>query len=188
MSMNEEYGPLAGLIGKWEGDKGMDVAPDSEGMERNPYYETLIFQPIGGVTNAGAQQLMALHYRQIVRRKADDQIFHDETGYWMWDSHANLVMHSLVIPRGVAVLAGGPYQSSSEEPGLMVLEVSAKEGDPSWGILQSPFMLEKARTVEFRHNVTVGHGRLVYAETTMIDIYGKRFEHTDQNELTLMPG
>ncbi len=188
MSMNEEYGPLAGLIGKWEGDKGMDVAPEPDGAEHNPYYETLTFQAIGGVTNAETQQLMVLHYRQIVRRKADDQIFHDETGYWMWDSQANLVMHSLVIPRAVAVLAGGTYGSSPEEAGLMVLEVSAKEGDPSWGILQSPFMVEKARTVEFRHKVTVGQGRLVYAETTILDIYGKRFEHTDQNELTLLPG
>lgn len=25
------YGPLASLIGTWRGDKGMDIAPESEG-------------------------------------------------------------------------------------------------------------------------------------------------------------
>ncbi len=183
--MNNEYGPLAGLIGSWEGDKGMDVAPDPKGSEQNPYYETITFQAIGGVTNAESQQLMTLHYRQIVRRKADDQIFHDETGYWMWDPKAQVVMHSLAIPRGVVVLAGGSYQSPPENAGEVILEVVAKLGDPSWTIIQSPFMLDKAKTVEFRHKVTWSPGKLAYFETTMIDIYGNVFEHTDQNELTL---
>lgn len=187
MGKNDEYGPLAGLIGNWEGDKGMDVAPDPNGSEQNPYYETITFQAVGGVTNAEAQHLLALHYRQIVRRKADDQIFHDETGYWMWDAQAQTVMHSLAIPRGVLVLAGGSYQSSSGSAGEIILDVVAKLGDPSWTIIQSPFMLEKAKTVEFRHKVTLSKGRLVYFETTIIDIYGKIFEHTDQNELVLRP-
>ena len=28
-----DYGPLAGLIGTWKGDKGMDVSPEPEGTE-----------------------------------------------------------------------------------------------------------------------------------------------------------
>lgn len=44
-------------------------------------------------------------------------------------------------------------------------------------------MLEKARTTAFKHQVIVGHSQLTYSETTTVDIYGKVFEHTDENEL-----
>ena len=33
---NVDYGPLAGLIGSWSGDKGTDIAPDPDGTETNP--------------------------------------------------------------------------------------------------------------------------------------------------------
>ena len=32
-----DYGPLALLIGTWEGDKGVDIAPEPDGTENNPY-------------------------------------------------------------------------------------------------------------------------------------------------------
>jgi hypothetical protein len=179
-----DYGPLTELIGTWNGDKGMDVAPEPDGEEHSPYFETITFQAIGPVTNAESQHLAALHYRQIVRRKSNGEVFHDETGYWMWDAETKLVMHSLLIPRGVGVLAGGIYHQSSNN-GEVTLEVKAKHDDPSWNIIQSPFMQEKARTLEFSHNVQVGNGHLTYSETTVVEIYGKVFRHTDQNELTL---
>ncbi len=47
-----DYGPLAGLIGVWKGDKGLDVAPEPDGSENNPYHETITFTAIGDVTNA----------------------------------------------------------------------------------------------------------------------------------------
>ena len=41
-----DYGPLAGLVGKWQGDKGMDIAPDPDmAKEENPYFETITFDP-----------------------------------------------------------------------------------------------------------------------------------------------
>ena len=139
MTKQIDYGPLAGLIGTWEGSKGMDISPEPDGIEENPYYETITFQDIGDVTNAESQVLSILHYRQIVRRKSNNEIFHDETGYWMWDAGPKIIMHSLVIPRAVAVLAGGLYQGDIDQKKGTVLEVSAKLGDPDWGILQSPF-------------------------------------------------
>ena len=33
-----DYGPLAALIGTWEGDKGVDVAPEPDGTEEKLYY------------------------------------------------------------------------------------------------------------------------------------------------------
>lgn len=186
MSKNNkiDYGPLTGLIGEWKGNKGMDIAPEPDGSENNPYYETLTFTAIGDVTNAEEQNLAVLHYRQVVQRKSDDNVFHDETGYWMWDSQTKQVMHSLTIPRGVSLLAGGTHQEQSEGP--LIIKVAAQDASTGadWQIIQSPFMRDKAKTTEFSQTLEVGDGKLSYSETMMIEIYGKVFEHTDQNELT----
>ena len=116
MSSEQEfdYGPLAELIGVWEGDKGLDVAPEPDGVENNPFYETITFTAGGDVTNAESQVLTLLHYHQIVKRKSNDKVFHDETGYWMWDAERKLLMHSLSIPRAVSLIAGGEDQKPSE--------------------------------------------------------------------------
>jgi hypothetical protein len=182
-STNLDFGPLSGLIGVWKGDKGEDVAPEPDGVENNPYYETMTFTPVGDVENAGSQLLMVVHYRQIVQRKSNDEVFHDETGYWMWDAEKESVMHSLTIPRAVCVLAGGIYIASDD--GRTVLEVSAGLDDKNWHIIQSPFMQNNAKTTSFNHKISVGNGKLFYSETTMVNIYGKTFAHTDTNELLL---
>jgi hypothetical protein len=89
-------------------------------------------------------------------------------------------MHSLAIPRAVCVLAGGKASTSGN---TTKLDVAAKLGDPDWSIIQSPFMRDKARTIEFSHHVEVSGNQLSYAETTILEIYGKTFEHTDENVL-----
>jgi hypothetical protein len=181
------YGPLTGLIGTWQGDKGIDLAPEPDGEESHPYYETLTFEAAGDVTNAGKQTLAALRYHQVVQRKIDDAVFHDETGYWMWDSDSNTIMHSLTIPRGLALLAGGPGPEHGGDGAVhteaIKLEVAAKTDDPDWSIVQSPFMRDNAKTLAFSHKITLEQDRLCYSETTTLDIYGRIFEHTDQNEL-----
>lgn len=182
-STDINYGPLTGLVGVWTGDKGIDVAPEPDGVENNPYYETITFTAIGDVTNAESQVLAAVHYRQIVQRKSNDKVFHDETGYWMWDAEEKIIMHSLTIPRAVSVLAGGAYSGVKSSDGSIILDVSAGIDDNDWKIIQSPFMQKNAKTIKFRHRITVGNGKLSYSETTEVDIYGKLFEHTDQNEL-----
>jgi hypothetical protein len=175
-----DYGPLTALIGAWRGDSGLDVAPEPAGREESPYFETLTFTPIGEVTNAEAQRLVGLRYHQVVSRKATGGVFHDQVGYWMWDAAGATVMESLLIPRAVGLLAGGRWAAAR---GPVVLDVRAAADDPDWGIVQSPFMREKARTVAFHHRVTVDGDVLQYVETTVLDIYGRRFEHTDQNTL-----
>lgn len=182
-SVEIDYGPLAVLIGVWAGNKGLDVAPEPDGEENNPYYETITFTAIGDVTNAESQVLAAVHYRQIVQRKSNDKVFHDETGYWMWDAKEGIVMHSLTIPRAVSVIAGGVCTDTGNADGITVLEVSAGVDDENWKIIQSPFMQKNAKTKEFRHRIAVGSDILTYSETTTVEIYGKLFEHTDQNEL-----
>lgn len=175
-----DYGPLACLVGTWTGDKGMDVSPEPDGQEESPYFETLMFEAIGDVTNAGTQRLVALRYLQVVSRKSTGKPFHNETGYWMWDAATGTVMHSLAIPRAVCVLAGG---KATAKDGATTFEVKASAGGKQWGIVQSPFMQEKARTLGFSHTITVKGNTLEYAETTVLEIYGKSFDHTDRNTL-----
>ena len=176
-----DYGPLASLIGTWHGDEGMDIAPDSAGIEENPYFETLVFVPIGRVTNANDQVLVGLRYHQCVSRKSNRRPFHDQVGYWLWEAPTGSIAQSLLIPRAVGLLAAGRWSAG---PGPVVLEVASAGDDASWGVVQSPFMRENARTVSFRHRMVVDGGTLTYDETTIVDIYGKRFEHTDTNTLT----
>ena len=183
-SENEtDYGPLTDLIGRWKGDRGTDIAPEPDGEENNPYYETIVFSAVGDVDNAESQQLAAVHYHQIVRRKSNDEVFHDETGYWMWDAAAGIIMHSLAIPRAVSLLAGGSHTGKRNESGEFVLDVSAALDDENWPIIQSPFMQKNARTTKFSHRITTKENHLSYSETTIVEIYDRVFEHTDHNAL-----
>lgn len=178
-----DYGPLAQLAGTWKGDKGVDKAPEPDGEERNLFYETILFEPIGGPTNAEKQTLSVLRYHQIVSRKSNDEVFHNETGYWMYDAATGVIMQSLTIPRGVALLAGGKAEVNAD--GETLIEVKASDGNNDWGIVQSPFMRDNARTVSFSHNITVKGDDMRYSESTVLDIYGKEgYDHTDINRLT----
>ena len=177
-----DYGPLAGLVGIWKGDKGMDIAPDPAGTEENPYYETITFEEAGTAENAEKQLLAAVRYLQVVRRKSDDKVFHDQTGYWMWDKEKDVVVQSLAIPRAVVLLAGG--KASHDSDGNVVLSVVSDVDDEAWNVVQSPFMHKNAKTLSFKHASTIKADELSYFETTMVDIYGNVFEHTDTNTLT----
>ena len=178
-----DYGPLVGLIGTWTGDKGVDRSPEPDGTEENPYFETILFEAAGEVKNAEEQVLVIVRYHQVVRRKSDGEVFHDEIGYWTWDARAKTLAHSLTIPRRVCVLAGGDHSGEADADGSVTLRVSAKLGDDTWGVLQSPFMRDKACTVAFEHEIIVKGDRLSYSETTGLEIYGRSFDHTDTNEL-----
>lgn len=177
-----DYGPLAPLIGFWRGDKGVDRAPEPDGEERSPYYETILFEAAGDVDNAEQQTLAIVRYHQLVYRKSNDKVFHNETGYWLWDKDSGVVMQSFTIPRGVALLAGG--RASVNAQGATVLEVKATLGDPDWGIVQSPFMRDNASTKAFTHKITVSEDALMYFESTLLGIYNREYDHTDTNRLT----
>ncbi|MBT4519401.1 MAG: FABP family protein [Halieaceae bacterium] len=176
-----DYGPLEVLVGQWQGDKGTDISPEPDGQEDTPYFETIDFEAAGDVTNGGKQTLAIVRYHQVVSKKAGGQVFHDEIGYWTWDSSTDVIAHSLTIPRAVCVLAGGVC---APVEGAVTLNVEAREGDKDWGIIQSPFMRDNAKTIAFKHRITVDGDNLDYFETMVLDIYGKIFDHTDSNSLT----
>lgn len=184
--MSEEnefnYGPLTGLIGEWKGDRGIDVSPEPDDIERNPFYETFVFEAAGDVDNAEKQVLTILRYHQKVYRKSNDQQFHDQVGYFTWDEATGVITHSFVIPRGVGVVAGGKV--IAEDGSKITMKVDAADGDKDWGISQAPFMRDNARSVSFTQTIVLDGDEMSYEQRTMLDIYGREFDHVDKSKLT----
>lgn len=177
-----DYGPLTGLIGVWQGDKGIDISPEPDDIERNPFYETITFAAAGDVDNAEKQNLTILSYHQHVYRKSNDEQFHDQVGYFTWDATLGIITHSFVIPRGVAVVAGG--QVTEQIGDEIQIQLSAADGDADWNIAQSPFMRDNARTASFNQQIILNGDSLAYEQTTVLDIYGRSFNHIDKSKLT----
>ena len=180
--MNDNnFGPLAALIGVWKSDKGSDVAPTPDNSEHIPYHETLTIEAVGDVTNAKKQHLWVIRQHQVAQRKSDNEVFHDQIGYWTWDADQQEVTQSLTIPRAVCLLAGG---TASQTNGTVKLNVSSKSGDQHWGIAQTLFMDANAKTTAYTYEVVVDGDTMTYSQSTMLDIYGIEFDHTDGNTLT----
>ena len=178
-----DYGPLAQLIGTWVGRHGTDLAPKPAhkgGEKTTAHHDELVFTAAGRAENYEQQWLAAVSYKHVVRKAKNAEIFHEQFGHWMYEPETGLVMHSLSIPRGVCLLAGGKLRS---EDSATVFEVSAEAGSESFGIVQSPAMLEKARTERFEMSLRVGGGSLRYRQLTRLSIYGKSFDHIDESEL-----
>ena len=180
-----DYGPLTPLLGNWIGDQGQDVSPEPDGIEENPYRETMAFEPMGDVTNAEQQILAVIRYQRLAERLSTGKVFHHETGFFTWDSAEQSVVQALTIPRGVCLLAGGTARVGSA--GELTIDVNASADSDDWTITESPFMRDNARTVKFEHHLSVEGPILRYRQTTHLEIYGRHFDHTDQNTLVRGP-
>ena len=176
-----DYGPLAQLIGKWIGCEGVDNAPDAQANpDISKFSDEIVFTVAGSSENAEEQALVAVKYHHVVRKNENGKIFHDQIGHWLYEPSTGSIMHSLTIPRAVCVLAGGQYQHNGDES---IFEVAAVAGSDTFGILQSPFMLEKATTKAFKMKLCVKGNELNYRQVTSLHIYGKDFEHIDKSTL-----
>lgn len=182
MSELDAWGPLAALIGEWEGDEGLDVSFSNERgtIHETPYREKTTMKPFGPVDN-GTQSLYGLDYRTAAWRGDEDNPFHTEVGYWLWDVADGVVMRSFMIPRGSAVMAGGPADPASTR---MVMRADC--GSEIFGILSNPFLAEKARTTTYEVTVTVhDDGTWSYDETSTIEHarVDDLVSHTDSNRM-----
>lgn len=176
-----DYGALHQLIGTWRGDTGLDVAPEPDGEDKNAYYDEITFIPSGAAENAEEQKLVSVRYHQLVRKRNNGKVFHDQIGHWIYEPSTGMIMHSLSIGRAVCVLAGGKLEQNGAET---LFHVEATAGNEDFGIVQSPFMLAKAKTTAFQMTLKISQDEMSYEETTSLDIYGRKFEHTDGNTLT----
>src|SRR5215510_10401891 len=113
MADNNEWGPLAPLIGEWEGESGLDVSfHNLEGVTaETKYREKTSMKPFGPVDN-GNQHLYGLDYRMAAWRADEENPFHTEVGYWLWDGDMGEVMRCFMVPRGSTLIAGGVAEAS----------------------------------------------------------------------------
>ena len=181
-----KLGPLAPLAGVWEGDQGDDTAPaDDRGTEKNVFIERLTLTPFGPVNNH-EQQLYGLRYATVATRKGDSDPFHEETGYWLWDAKEKQVLRCFLVPRGVAVLAGGTV-----EPDARSFFLSAEVGSSTYGISSNLFLDREFKTVRYELKVTIhADGRFSYEEDSQIQMKGRKelFHHIDKNTLKRKKG
>ena len=134
------WGPLAHLIGTWEGDEGLDVAfaHATGSVGETPYRERTVMNPFGPVDN-GTQALYGLDYRMSAWRGTETDPFHTEVGYWLWDAADRAVMRCFMIPRGCTVLAGGTATTDATS-----FTLAADVGSEEYGILSNPYLARAA--------------------------------------------
>jgi hypothetical protein len=182
MGAGTEWGPLSALAGTWEGDQGLDTAfSHARGVVfETPYRESLTFKPFGPVDN-GDQHLYGLDYKTAMWRESEDDPFHTEVGYWLWDPATGEVLRGFVVPRGITVLAGGTASADASS-----FTMRAKAGDPLYCIGQNQYLEKRAKTTAYETTITVNaDGTLSYEEHTtleMTEIPGS-FDHSDRNTL-----
>ena len=181
------WGPLAPLIGTWEGDEGLDVAfaHATGSVGETPYREHTELKPFGPVDN-GTQSLYGLDYRMAAWRGDEENPFHTEVGYWLWDGADRAVSRCFMIPRGSTVLAGGVTT-----PDAVSFTMSADVGSETYGILSNPYLARAARTIRYVVTIDVaGPDEWAYNETSTIDHerHGDILEHTDRNRLRRVRG
>jgi hypothetical protein len=175
-------GPLARLIGTWEGGQGLDVSfHNAEGeIGDTPYRERIVFNPFGPVDN-GEQSLYGLDYRMAAWRGEEEDPFHTEVGYWLWDGVAGQVMRCFMVPRGSVLIAGGPATASSTS-----FTMRATLGSTTYGILSNEYLDRAARTTAYDVTITItGPDEFAYEETTTVELarLGRSMAHTDRNVL-----
>ncbi len=173
-------GPLRRLAGVWESDQGVDINPKADGPERRVFRERIRMDPIDPQPN-GPQLLYGLRYHVHINTPEEATTFHDQVGYWLWEPATGLIMQSLTIPRGQAVLAGGTAKPDDDH-----IFVEAKRGDTSFGICSSPFLEAAFRTDYYRIDITFNaDGSWSYVTRTDLAIRGRTpaFDHRDTNTL-----
>jgi hypothetical protein len=179
--MAKEWGPLGALVGEWEGEGGLDSSYSHAKGEvmSTPYLEKVTFKPFGPVDN-GSQHLYGLDYKTAMWRNDEENPFHTEVGYWLWDGATGEVLRGFVVPRGITVLAGGQADADAT-----TFTLKAAVGDPQYPIGEGKYLTVNASSVSYEATITIGDGTWSYAETTMLRMkeFPDLLAHTDHNTM-----
>jgi hypothetical protein len=177
----DKLGPLAALVGTWEGDGGLDVSyhHDDGAVGDTSYRERITFGAFGPVDN-GRQHLYGLDYRMSAWRAGEEDPFHTEVGYWLWDADADEVTRCFAVPRSTTIVAGGRVAADATS-----FTLRAEAGSRNYGILENMYLSENASTTAYEVSVTVENDVLTYDETTTLDMkeIDGLLAHTDRNVL-----
>src|SRR5271166_1963895 len=182
--MANEWGPLGALAGEWESDKGgLDTSfSHAQGkVVGTPYLEKLTLKPFGPVDN-GSQHLYGLDYRTAMWRGDEQNPFHTEVGYWLWDAATGEVLRGFVVPRGITVLAGGTTTADSSE-----FTLDASVGAAQYAIGENTYLAENASSRSYTATITTNpvDDTWSYHEVTTLDMreFPEPFRHIDHNTL-----
>ena len=182
-----DIGPLAGLLGVWEGTSGTDVSPgvpDRMATEtEKKYRERWVFEPISPAVENHDQKLRdtnAWRGTPSTAGKNAGEPFHAQRGYWVWDPATKMVLNSFAVPRGITINAGGTV-----EPGATEFELVAEAGSETYGICQNPFLIDNFKVVRYILKLKLnGDGTFDYEQDTQLQIKGRGLmHHTDANHL-----
>jgi len=123
-----DYGPLAQLIGKWVGTKGLDNAPDANANpDESAFTDEMVFTVAGPAENAEEQNLVSVKYHHVVRKLENGHIFHDQIGHWIYEKNTNIIIHSLSIPRAVCLLS--PFMLEKAKTKAFKMNLSVKNNE-----------------------------------------------------------
>jgi len=179
--MANEWGPLGPLAGEWEGEGGLDTAFSHTKNEvlGTPFLEKCTMKPFGPVDN-GSQHLYGLDYRSAMWRGDEENPFHTEVGYWLWDAATGEVLRCFAVPRGITTLAGGTAGADATK-----FTMEAALGAPQYTIGENKYLAAKASTVHYTVTITTGEDTWSYDEATTLRMkeFDEPFLHTDHNTL-----
>jgi hypothetical protein len=178
--MADEWGPLAALAGDWTAEGGLDTAYSHSKGEvlGTPYLEKLTLKPFGPVDN-GSQSLYGLDYKTAMWRDDEENPFHTEVGYWLWDAATGEIVRGFVVPRGITVLAGGIAAADAT-----TFTLKASQAHPQYNIGENTYLAANASTLSYEVTITIdGDLGWSYDETTMLQMkeFPEPFAHTDRN-------
>jgi len=180
-SIINNLGPLASLAGTWEGDKGLDIARIKSKQTETRFRERVVLEPLGPVNN-GPQSLYGLRYSMTAWRQGEEDAFHEELGYWLWDAKEKQVMRCFMVPRGVLVNAGGTVEENSKS-----FHLEADLGSQTYGVMSNKYLDSTYKTEKYVLDITIhDDGSFSYEEDTQlwIPINEAIFHHKDSNTLT----
>jgi len=181
----QRLGPLTPLVGEWEGDVGVDLSYHNKDdiTSETSYFEKAWFKPIP-IQENGQQSMEGLTYQSVAWRHGEEAMtpFHDEVGYLLWDKNRGMVIRSVVFGRGIAIQAGANATARDTE-----IHFKATPGDPVFGILQNPYLIERAElksfesTIKFNEDGTFTHSSDILLR--LVATGGDEMHHTDINTL-----
>ncbi len=190
MSNNEilgpqALGPLTPLVGEWEGNEGVDQSYHNKDDEttKTSYFEKAYFKPIP-IQENGQQSMEGLTYKSTAWRHGEEAMnpFHDEVGYLLWDKKNGQVIRSVAFGRGITIQAG-----ADAGPRDKVINFKATPGDPSYGILQNKYLMERAElrsfesVFQFNDDGTFTHSSDIVLRLTALG--DTEMHHTDKSTL-----
>ena len=179
-----EYGPLRFLIGSWQSDgfSGENRAPDPDRkVENTKFRQEMTFKPVGAVNNH-EQTLQVLRYETKAWEASDQEnAFHEEVGYFIWDKMNEQIMKSFIVPRGISIQAGGDAHLDSTK-----FSLKAELGSPIYGLCSNKFLDEEFKTLSYEVQFQILDQRsFSYVENTRIKIKGNKdvFDHIERNTM-----